>query len=235
MHYFIDGYNLLFRLVRADGDLQTQRDKIIQELSTKIQLIGLDATLVFDAQYQLGESTKTHLQDLTILFTGSGETADDCIIDELRRVLNPREETVVTSDKKLAWRARRKMAHSETVEAFMEWLNRRYKNKIHLLKEKKKPLLLIRTASAAPSIQKEAGSPSNKILPEDCLEYYASVFEKIDQEHQLAEVSLKKIKLTQSKKKKSLKNRKVQEKDSRTDQERWLNIFEERSNSPLID
>ena len=36
MHYFIDGYNLLFRILRAGDNLQKQREEIIQDLEIKI-------------------------------------------------------------------------------------------------------------------------------------------------------------------------------------------------------
>ena len=60
MHYFIDGYNLLFRIVHAGDDLKTQRDELIQDLIHKVNLLQLDVTLVFDSQYQNDEGSRTH-------------------------------------------------------------------------------------------------------------------------------------------------------------------------------
>ena len=42
MHYFIDGYNLLFRLCMDSEDLQSQREAIIHDLNKKISLIKMD-------------------------------------------------------------------------------------------------------------------------------------------------------------------------------------------------
>src|ERR1700722_447984 len=105
MHYFIDGYNLLFRVVRAliDEDLQQQREKIIADLSHKISLLNIDATIIFDSYYQKGLRERSFSQSLEVLFTDEGETADECILDELKKCPHPRNEMVVTSDKKLAW------------------------------------------------------------------------------------------------------------------------------------
>lgn len=219
MHYYIDGYNLLFRIVRAGENLQTQREIVIQDLSAKIKFLGLDATIVFDAQYQVGEGTKTHLQDLEILFTAQGETADESIINELKSVRDPRHETVVTSDKKLAWRARRKAAHSESVEEFMDWLNRRYKNKIRTAKqEKRKVSLAPKEVLLVPPPKKE---PHRKMLAEECTEYYAEIFEKKFEE--LPQPPKKNVtEKNATEKKKPPKA----PKDTRSDFDRWLDIFE---------
>lgn len=227
MHYYIDGYNVLFRLLRASDDLQAQRAKIIQEISNKAQFIGLDVTLVFDAQYQLGESTKSHFQNIEVLFTSAGETADEFIINELKTIRNPRDETVVTSDKKLAWRARRKAAHSETVEQFMEWLNRRYKNKVRQLKEHKKETLITRSSPVpAPKLVQET-KPTDEAPPEDCIEYYNRVFEAEYLQLQASEKPKSKNKAKAPKRKtKKAPVKQPTVKDPRSDMERWLEIFE---------
>lgn len=230
MHYFIDGYNLLFRLLRASNDLQAQRKKIIDELSTKIKFIGLDATLVFDAHYQSGEATKSHLKDLEIFFTAAGESADELIISELKRVADPRQETVVTSDKKLAWRARRKAAHSESVEAFMEWLNRRYKNKIRDLKEKRLslPIAALPVPLLAAPLKADK-PPTQKERAENCTDYYAEIFER-EYAKSLQDVPQKvKRPLNKSPAKRRKQPLLKAIEDTRSDMERWEDIFEKRS------
>ena len=54
MHYLIDGYNLLFRLLHDEKDLQSEREAIIYDLNKKISLIHLNASIVFDAAFQVG-------------------------------------------------------------------------------------------------------------------------------------------------------------------------------------
>lgn len=124
MHYYIDGYNLMFRLLHTDDDLQTERQQVIHDLNSKVQNLGIGITLVFDAQYQTGGVTRTHFHHLQILFSSHGETADDLIIHCLKEEDNPRQCTVVTSDNQLAWRARHLAAKTESVGAFMKWLNK---------------------------------------------------------------------------------------------------------------
>lgn len=141
MHYYIDGYNLLFRIVKAsDEDLQKQREQIIDDLGRKINHLNIDATIVFDSYYQKGMRERSFKHNVEILFTDEGETADECILDELRTKRNPRLETVVTSDKKLAWQSRLKGAHTLSVEDFLSCLNQRWRKKIQPSKiEKKEP------------------------------------------------------------------------------------------------
>lgn len=132
MHYYIDGYNLLFRLIKqGDEDLQKQRELFVEDLSQKINSLNIDATIVFDSFYQKGMRARSFKLNFEVLFTDEGETADDCIIDELKKMPNTRLVTVVTSDKKLAWQARLKGAHTQTVEEFVAFLHQRWRKKMH--------------------------------------------------------------------------------------------------------
>jgi predicted RNA-binding protein with PIN domain len=127
MHYIVDGYNLIFRLLYSSSPLQEQRAKIIKDISEKAKLLKLNITIVFDSSFQTGESTRTHINDVEIIYTAQYESADDFIINLLKH--KDKNNTVITSDQRLAWRARRQNAHSETVEDFIRWLNKRYQNK----------------------------------------------------------------------------------------------------------
>ncbi len=175
MHYYIDGYNLLFRILRAGDDLTKQRETIIEDLSHKIALLGIDATLVFDSQYQLGESTRSHLRNLEILYTDYQQTADDLILKELKREPNPQQHTVVTSDKKLAWYARRKSAKTETVEEFFAWLNKAYKNKLRHQKQAKESPKEIPKKKETPV---KPAQPSTQASANECFDFYLQQFEK---------------------------------------------------------
>lgn len=172
MHYFIDGYNLMFRVSRAGGDLQSRRQEIIQDLEIKINALGLNVTLVFDAQFQNNESSRSHLLSLEILFTNPGETADEFILNALKEDTRPHQQTVVTSDKKLAWLARRRHAHTESVEDFISLLNRRFKNKLQTKKTSKKLIAPIVTKKTSPS------TPPTESTAEDCFDFYLNQFQK---------------------------------------------------------
>ncbi|NGX43245.1 MAG: hypothetical protein K940chlam7_01539 [Chlamydiae bacterium] len=187
MHYFIDGYNLMFRVLHVGDDLQSQREQIILDLNEKIQFLSLDVTIVFDAQYQYGGGSRSHLQYLEICFTDEGETADDYIISAIKASSNPRAEIVITSDKKLAWRARRHLAKTEAVDAFLAQLNKRYRK----IKQQKGELLKTQKTSfpRTKPIKREkpvepVAEPSSEASPEQCFQYYLYQFEKKYREKQ---------------------------------------------------
>ncbi len=239
MHYFIDGYNMLFRLKHADEDLQKQREELISDLNKKVSLVKLDISIVFDSTYQVGESTRSHFNELEILFTGQGETADEFILEELGKGIHTQQEIVITSDKKLAWQARRRLAQTQTTEEFLIWLNKAYKNKLRLLKNP-----VDKSKKAFPILKKPAG-PKSSVLPplkakiEDCQNYYEQIFEK-EFQHLMEKESFKKEEKLISKNQHKRAPRKPRQKRSDfpdespqvpnapTQMERWLKAFEER-------
>jgi predicted RNA-binding protein with PIN domain len=185
MHYYIDGYNLLFRISRAAGELQKQRHGIIKDLETKINCIGLDATLVFDAQHYEGESVRRHLNQLEIVFTACGETADEYILDRLRESSDPSKETVATSDKKLALLSRRRHAYTQSIEDFIAWLNKRYRNKLRGKDSKKSPTLQPLRPSKCTDKNPLTAEPVGQVVRprlnatiKECFEWYLKAFEQ---------------------------------------------------------
>lgn len=164
MHYYVDGYNLLFRNFLDDIDLKTQREQFIKELNAKINIANIDISLVFDASFMAGDATVSHYQHLEILYTAYGESADDFIIHKLRiECSSPQKEVVVTSDKRLAWRAKCAGAHTQSIEEFLSWLNKIYKNK---LRHKK--------------VEKQTSIPPKETVKkpaEGSLDYYLHTFE----------------------------------------------------------
>jgi predicted RNA-binding protein with PIN domain len=132
MHYYVDGYNLIFRVLKAKDSLKSKRSTLITDLSNKIDLLKLHTTLVFDSQYQHTEATRHHHKNLEIYYTDEGETADDYIIKCLKanQYASKRQITVVTSDLHLAWRARRENALTMLIDEYLDWIARRHRNKI---------------------------------------------------------------------------------------------------------
>lgn len=231
MHYYIDGYNMLFRLLRSSlgaDDLQAQREQIIQDINKKAALANIDVTIVFDSTYQAGDRAKSHFDFIEILFSAEGETADEFIIDELKDCLHAYQETVVTSDKKLSWRARRKNAHTQTVEEFYVWLNKVYKNKSRSKKEPQVP---------APKPSLVYKKKPVILTPEGPLEerenYYAQIFEDRFKEFvEKEEIKKENKKISQNRQKKPRKKEPKEVQDpiekAKTENERWLKHFEER-------
>lgn len=239
MHYYIDGYNMLFRLMHSEEGLQSQREKIIYELNKKIALLKIDVSIVFDATYQIGDRTRSHYDQLEILFTDHGETADEFILEEICNSKSPRQETVVTSDKKLAILVRKKSAHTESVEEFLQWLDRVYKNRLKRLKnaEAIKPSLIPPKGPVPIKIvENKTIELSVQSSPEECADYYEQIFESkfqaIIKEEEAKPKKKEKTSVHKPKQKKqpAFEEENMSKEDKiQNEMERWLKVFEARS------
>lgn len=130
MHYIIDGYNLLFYLFGTSfNDFKSKRQSLIQSINAKIQFLSLDVSLVFDSHLSPGEGSRSHFHHLEVLFTPEGMTADDFIIQYLRSSRNTSKEVLVTNDRELSLRAKHLLASTQSIDHFLNWLDRRYSNK----------------------------------------------------------------------------------------------------------
>lgn len=226
MHYYIDGYNLLFRILKAGDEVRKQREEITFELERKIGLLELDATLVFDSHYQEGESEKSHFKSLEIIFTAKSQTADEFILHELKHSNSPSQHIVVTSDKKLASQCRLRLAQTQSVEEFLGLIDKRYRNKLRQKRQQAKPPPSI----TQPLVMKkpEPAHPPTQTTPaESCFDFYLDAFEKEFQsieEQTSPKTNSQKPKTGNVKKDPVLKAKKKEEHLS--DYERWLKAFE---------
>lgn len=229
MHYYIDGYNLLFRIMPYDDSLKRQREQLIDDVGNKIVALNIDVTFVFDAQYQDGDTSRTYFKQCHIIFSSRGETADEAILAEIKAEQFPKQHVVVTSDKKLAWFARRCSAKTESVEEFISWLNKRYKN--HLLRQKKGQILKPNFPPPPASIKTVAKPkpvlPSPEALPEQCVDYYLECFTKMLDSAPVKKKSQKTKSSKTKKSKKSFEDEPAEEKGV-NDFDRWLGIFVDR-------
>lgn len=242
MHYFIDGYNFLFRLLHGGENLQSQREEVIHDLNKKISLLNLDVSIVFDAAFHLGGSrTRSHYDRLEIRFTAEGETADEYLLHEIKNSKVPRQETVVTSDKILAKFVRDCSGRTQSVEEFISWLNRSYRNKLRRSKQEGIPV-----AAAAPVIVPPLSIPKTSSVPpadaplEACTEYYARLFEaewkeilKKDQLKKEAKAAaappLKRPPRKPRQKRDPFQPARTPESQESGEMERWLKLFEQKS------
>jgi uncharacterized protein len=222
MHYYIDGYNILFRTLRSHQSLQEAREALVDDLDTKASLLNIPMTIVFDAHYQEEDISITHYHNLEIIYSSHLQTADDLIIKILKVLDNPKSTTLVTSDNKLAWRARHLFAKTEKVEIFLEKLNRRYENK---LKQHTAPTKTLKqTPLIQPLIKKET-QPNASV--EKCQDDYEQIFTSRFEEFEKKRISKNQPKQPLQKMKKKEKNQ-PQEKYL-SDYDRWLKIFEKES------
>lgn len=226
MHYIIDGYNLLFRMLTEGVDLQEKRQNFIKNLNKKVQLTNIHVTIVFDSNERTFESLVSHYKALAIQFTSKGVTADDWIIDRIKRSTKPENKTVVTSDKSLSRSVKSYHGKTETVEQFVSELNQRYKNKVLSLQKQavEKPEILLKSKLIPLKKTKTSKTCDKRTISlESNFENYLKTFEDtFEKEYQPKKVS-KKI----EKEKKHLFPKEKKEDNSHKDpNERWLEIFE---------
>ncbi len=249
MHYYIDGYNLLFRSVGAGiADLKLHRESLIQSLNIKVASLKLDVTIVFDSQYFPGDGSRSHFKHLEICFTPIGITADEYILLELQHCKAPQSQIVVTSDRDLAYKARNLSAGTESVDEFLGWMNKRYKKKqtpeyqrlASLPKKKPAHTKETETKEKEPDnsvAESDTPKPQKiKAPPDGTLEFYLLKFEeKLEAHKELA--SSTRIK-SESMPKRNIKKHNLKPKFPKTEtdlehvhlteDERWLKIFQNR-------
>ncbi|MBJ7449839.1 MAG: NYN domain-containing protein [Parachlamydiales bacterium] len=153
MHYYLDGYNFLFRVSQLNRSLKDHREELLQELATKSKLLRLPLTVVFDAHFQSEPVKRGTIGELDVIFTASGQSADNWILDELQTVRNPRLFTIITSDKTLAMHARHLGAYTVSVDEFLKKL------------AKKKPKFIAPQKIVERTLLKEEISPFQESIP----------------------------------------------------------------------
>lgn len=98
----VDGYNVInaWPELMALKDLEHARDKLIDIISDYGAYQSYDVSIVFDAHGVPGAMTEQHfLKDVSIVYTGEGETADSYIERTAYNLVRQGERVfVVTSD-----------------------------------------------------------------------------------------------------------------------------------------
>ncbi len=123
MHYLIDGYNLLFRLLESKKTLESQRHIVIGSLQKEFKLLHLKGTIVFDGRHRFGEqSGLAYRSPLVIAYSHGGQTADQYILDTIEAARQPSEITMVTDDRFLATAARGLGAQTLKLQEFVRFL-----------------------------------------------------------------------------------------------------------------
>ncbi|MCB1119584.1 MAG: NYN domain-containing protein [Chlamydiia bacterium] len=168
MHYWIDGYNLLYRLTDPDSHFTQKRETLIAVLSRKVADASDVYTVVFDACYAPEGGISSHLGHLEVLYTTEGQSADDCLVEQMERVTHPANHVVVTSDQRLAWRVRRTSVKTMGVGQFLKWMR----------KQKNPPKPPSQEQSSKIKRKKTEKPPSKGSSIEDAFGYYWYVFEE---------------------------------------------------------
>lgn len=173
MHYFIDGYNLLFQINdEEESSLQNKRNQLIEDLDFMLKDLAWHVTLVFDAALQIEDFSRTHFRNLELIFTAEGETADEYIIEALHTLPCPQNETIVTSDKSLARILRTLGANTQSVKEFLAFLKKKKQKRV--LNSKRSPPKKENPISLKKNIDPTSG----------LFHYYLEVFEKKYKEYE---------------------------------------------------
>ncbi|MBM3198445.1 MAG: hypothetical protein FJZ58_04225, partial [Chlamydiae bacterium] len=88
MHYWIDGYNLLFRFPSQGTSLEEKREQLVKYMQNFAQLLKLQVTLVFDSGKQ-DIYARSHYKALEIIYTTPETTADHFLLDMISSSTTP--------------------------------------------------------------------------------------------------------------------------------------------------
>jgi uncharacterized protein len=122
MQWLIDGHNLIGQMPNLRLNDPNDEEKLIEYLQHYRARTRQQVTVIFDAgpSYRAAETKK--LAGLTVQFVSSGQTADQVIMQRLRRVKNPQEWMVVTSDRAVQQAARQARVRVLTSREFAQQL-----------------------------------------------------------------------------------------------------------------
>jgi len=123
MHYWIDGYNFLFRITKNYREMKQNERRLLAALNRSIVLLNYQATVVFDGQEKdPPEALRRNLNSLSLIYTPHHQTADDYILAAIAESADPTQEVVVSSDLELLRKAKQRGAKIQTVEEFISKL-----------------------------------------------------------------------------------------------------------------
>lgn len=126
MHYYIDGYNFLFRVSKKKLPLEKKRDLILITLNEELEKLRLNTTVVFDSSDGLRDhASRGHLAALEIVYTTKNESADEYIFKAIENAPSPQNETVVTSDRALASKCKYLGAKILSIDQFLTFIKKK--------------------------------------------------------------------------------------------------------------
>lgn len=132
MHYYIDGYNLLFYLSSAlKCDLRKKRSALIAAFNEKIAHFSEEITLVFDgADLPYKDYVRGHVHLIEVVYTHEGLSADQYIVDRAYEESGKKQITVVSRDRELIRLAKGAGAHTMSLREFMALLEKKEKKQL---------------------------------------------------------------------------------------------------------
>jgi len=120
--YYLDGYNYLFTRGKKEDPLQSSREEILEEFSCRVKDLSL--VIVFDAQHDPSEFSRTYYKNIEVVYSSHNQTADDFIIERITHSKTPYNITVISDDKKLLKEVRELKGCTYSFEKFLKRLNK---------------------------------------------------------------------------------------------------------------
>lgn len=122
MHYYIDGYNWLFRIPKSRKSFEEKRREFIKSIHKLVEGRTCLVTIVFDSSDPSRDiSSKGNYDFLEIVFTPKKQTADEYIESAVENAFRPRQITVVTLDRELQQKCLLRGANVATMEEFFDF------------------------------------------------------------------------------------------------------------------
>ena len=126
MYYYIDGYNLLFRMAETNHTLKKRRDSVVRYLQKEFSLLKIGGLIVFDGKHRRDEeSGLSYPSPLEIAYAPRGQTADHYIIERIELEKKPALITVVSDDKGLLRAAQAIGAKTQSNSSFIRFLEQK--------------------------------------------------------------------------------------------------------------
>jgi predicted RNA-binding protein with PIN domain len=130
MYYWVDGYNLIFSLIKSNASLKTQRSEVILSLKKLFAKRKIAGTLVFDGSHKRDEeSGLSYPSPLIVAYTPKGQSADEYIVEQIKGSKEAKQMVVITNDKGLAAHVKSYGAKVQANGEFIEWLHKQRKAK----------------------------------------------------------------------------------------------------------
>ena len=122
MKWLIDGHNVIGQLPHLRLDDPHDEEKLLELLRSYRGRTGDWLTVVFDPGHTYRPRKTRKRGGITVQFAPHRQTADQIIMRRLRKLKNPQEVTVVTSDRRVMQAARQARARLMSAQEFGQLL-----------------------------------------------------------------------------------------------------------------
>lgn len=128
MIFLIDGFNLLYKFpdleeLMYQGKLNEARRGLLQKLKEFQKLKKARLRVVFDGKKEPSSAVRSERMGTIDIYYSIDYSADHLIKEFIKKDLNPRMSTVVTSDKDILFYVNRFRAKTMTSEVFADFVN----------------------------------------------------------------------------------------------------------------